>query len=103
MPADALEGSSPEPGVRKPDPVVCVDVVRRSFGGLDAVDVEHLEIQRHTVTSLIGPNGAGKTTLFNVLSGFDKADGSAGRISLTNLRATPFLKNSTIVADKPSV
>jgi len=74
MPADALEGSPAEAGVRKPDPVVCIDVVRRSFGGLHAVDVDHLEIQRHTVTSLIGPNGAGKTTLFNVLTGFDKPD-----------------------------
>ena len=76
MPADAnrVPETAQEPGVRKPDPVVCIDVVRRSFGGLDAVDVAHLEIQRHTVTSLIGPNGAGKTTLFNVLSGFDKPD-----------------------------
>ncbi len=38
------------------------------------MDVEHLEIQRQTITSLIGPNGAGKTTLFNVLSGFDRHD-----------------------------
>jgi len=76
MPADTNRhgGSAPEPGVAKSDPVVCIDVVRRSFGGLHAVDVDHLEIQRHTVTSLIGPNGAGKTTLFNVLSGFDRPD-----------------------------
>ena len=64
-----------EPGVAKPDTVLEVSGVHRSFGGLKAVDVEHLEIQRHTVTSLIGPNGAGKTTLFNVLSGFDDPTG----------------------------
>jgi branched-chain amino acid transport system ATP-binding protein len=63
-----------EPGVAKPDPVLVVDHMRRRFGGLQAVDVDHLEIQRHTVTSIIGPNGAGKTTLFNLLSGFDKPD-----------------------------
>ncbi len=37
-----------------------------------AVDVDHLEIQRNTITGLIGPNGAGKTTFFNLLTGFDK-------------------------------
>jgi branched-chain amino acid transport system ATP-binding protein len=63
------------PGVAKPDPVLAMDGIRRSFGGLKAVDVKHLEIERHTVTSLIGPNGAGKTTLFNLVSGFDKPDG----------------------------
>jgi branched-chain amino acid transport system ATP-binding protein len=49
-----------------------VDDVRRQFGGLTAVDVEHLEIPRGVITALIGPNGAGKTTLFNILTGFDK-------------------------------
>lgn len=60
------------PGASKPDPILAADHVRRQFGGLIAVDVEHLEVQRHWVTSLIGPNGAGKSTLFNVLSGFDR-------------------------------
>ena len=49
--------------------------MRRTFGGLLAVDVEHLEVQRNTITALIGPNGAGKTTLFNLLTGFDNPDG----------------------------
>ncbi|PXY20916.1 ABC transporter ATP-binding protein [Prauserella muralis] len=69
-----LSAVAAEPGAAKPDPLLVVDGVSRSFGGLTAVHVEHLEIQRGTITSLIGPNGAGKSTLFNVLSGFDKAD-----------------------------
>ena len=73
--ADALAGTAPEPGVPKPDPILVIDGVRRSFGGLLAVDVDHLEVQRGVITALIGPNGAGKTTLFNLLTGFDKADG----------------------------
>lgn len=61
--------------MRKPDPLLVLDQVTRTFGGLVAVRVEHLEVQRGAITALIGPNGAGKTTLFNVVSGFDRADG----------------------------
>ena len=75
-----LRSIEPIPGVAKPDPVLIVDGLERSFGGLKAVDVDHLEIQRHTVTSLIGPNGAGKTSLFNLLSGFDTANTGAVRL-----------------------
>ncbi|WP_347177413.1 ABC transporter ATP-binding protein [Glycomyces sp. L485] len=68
----ALADVQPEPGVAKPDPILTASGIRRSFGGLVAVDVDHLEVQRGTITALIGPNGAGKTTLFNLLTGFDR-------------------------------
>jgi len=69
-----LASVDPRPGVAKPDPILVADHVRRSFGGLTAVDVEHVEIQRGAITALIGPNGAGKTTFFNLITGFDDAN-----------------------------
>ena len=70
----ALEGVPNDPGAPKSDPILKGSNIVRRFGGLKAVDVEHIEIQRGVITALIGPNGAGKTTLFNLLTGFDEPD-----------------------------
>ena len=72
--AAMFEGVEHEPGAKKPDPIVVATGVKRTFGGLVAVDVEHVEIQRGAITALIGPNGAGKTTFFNLLTCFDHPD-----------------------------
>lgn len=69
-----LSAVKAEPGVSKPDPILTVDDMTRSFGGLRAVDIVHLEVQRGVITGLIGPNGAGKTTFFNGVTGFDRPD-----------------------------
>jgi neutral amino acid transport system ATP-binding protein len=66
------------PGSKKPDPILVVNTIVRQFGGMTAVNVDHLEVQRGIITALIGPNGAGKTTFFNLITGFDKAT-SAGK------------------------
>ncbi len=67
-----LAGVASEPGSAKPDPILKVDNIVRQFGGMTAVDVDHLEVQKGMITALIGPNGAGKTTFFNLITGFDK-------------------------------
>lgn len=72
--AGVFDDIAPEPGVAKPDAMLVSTGISRTFGGLTAVDIDHLEVQRGAITALIGPNGAGKTTLFNLLTGFDKPD-----------------------------
>ncbi len=67
-----LAGVERTPGAAKPDPILVVDNIVRTFGGMTAVDVGHLEVQRGVITALIGPNGAGKTTFFNLITGFDR-------------------------------
>jgi neutral amino acid transport system ATP-binding protein len=67
-----MAGVETRPGASKPDPILVVDNIVRQFGGITAVDVEHLEVQRGVITALIGPNGAGKTTFFNLITGFDR-------------------------------
>jgi branched-chain amino acid transport system ATP-binding protein len=71
---EALATVASTPGVAKPDPILRAHGVQRNFGGITAVDVEHLEVQRGSITALIGPNGAGKTTFFNLLTAFDTPD-----------------------------
>jgi len=80
------------PGCKKKDPMVVIDHVKKSFGGLTAVDVEHLEIPSGAITALIGPNGAGKTTLFNLLTGFDTPDTGNWSFMGTSLSGVPSFK-----------
>jgi branched-chain amino acid transport system ATP-binding protein len=80
------------PGVKKVDPILVIDHVKKSFGGLTAVDVEHLEIPSGAITALIGPNGAGKTTLFNLLTGFDTPDTGAWSFEGKELAGVPSFK-----------
>ncbi|MFG6446416.1 ABC transporter ATP-binding protein [Microbacterium sp. P07] len=77
------------PGVKKVDPIIVADNVTRTFGGVTAVDVQHLEVPRGAITALIGPNGAGKTTLFNLLTGFDKPNSGTWTFEGKSLSGIP--------------
>ena len=61
-------------------PLLRVEGLQKSFGGVAAVDGVSLEVRRGEVHAVIGPNGAGKTTLISLLAGEQRPDG--GRILL---------------------
>ena len=88
----ALADVPHEPGAPKPDPILVADGIVRQFGGLTAVDVKHVEIQRGVITGLIGPNGAGKTTFFNLLTGFDRPDSGTWAFDGKGLNKVPAYK-----------
>ncbi len=50
-------------------PILQVEDISLSFGGLKALDRVNLEIREGEILAIIGPNGAGKTSLLNVING----------------------------------
>jgi ABC-type branched-subunit amino acid transport system ATPase component len=58
--------------------VLAVQDVRKSFGGVTAVNGVSFVLEAGRIYGLIGPNGSGKTTLFNCITGLERGD--AGRV-----------------------
>jgi len=78
-------GAAPMPRPAFGQPILQLDGVSRSFGGLKAVDDVTLSVPEGAIYGIIGPNGAGKTTLFNVLNGFLAADKGSMRFAGTEI------------------
>ena len=53
-------------------PLLELDKLSLSFGGLKALTELDLQVAEREIVSVIGPNGAGKTTIFNVITGVYK-------------------------------
>jgi ABC-type branched-subunit amino acid transport system ATPase component len=64
--------------------VLEVKGVRKSFGGVTAVNNVSLALEPGRIYGLIGPNGSGKTTLFNCITGLERLD--AGTIVFDGAR-----------------
>jgi len=70
-------------------PLLVVDNVSKSFGGVLALSNVDLDVYPGDVLGIIGPNGSGKTTLVNAITGFVPAD--RGRVlfkgrDITNMK-----------------
>jgi len=67
-------------------PLLRLERVSRSFGGIHAVEGCTFSLEEGKITGLIGPNGAGKTTLFNVITGIYPAE--SGSVHYEDLEIT---------------
>ncbi|MFN0262755.1 ABC transporter ATP-binding protein [Tepidamorphus sp. 3E244] len=77
-------------------PILAVEGLSISFGGLKAVDHVSFDVQPGAITSVIGPNGAGKSTLFNLISGALRP--ATGRVELAGRDVTRWSPNRLAAA-----
>ncbi|MBK9572910.1 MAG: branched-chain amino acid ABC transporter ATP-binding protein/permease [Rhodoferax sp.] len=83
----------PKPGVG--EVVLQARDLRKTFGGLVAVNAINFEVRAGQIVGLIGPNGAGKSTTFNLITGVLPL--SSGQVSfcgedITNLPSREIAK-----------
>jgi branched-chain amino acid transport system permease protein len=62
--------------------------LRRTFGGITAVDAVDITLEPGRVTGIVGPNGAGKTTLFDLLTGAQPVTAGAVALDARDLKRT---------------
>jgi neutral amino acid transport system ATP-binding protein len=68
------------------EPLLMVRDLRRSYGGVHAVEVVSFDVQPGSLTGIIGPNGAGKSTVLGMIAGSIRPDG--GSIHLAGAETT---------------
>jgi branched-chain amino acid transport system ATP-binding protein len=70
-------------------PILNLDQLSLSFGGLRALSELDLHVGDEEIVSLIGPNGAGKTTVFNVITGVYQASSGDVRFAGRSITGQP--------------
>src|SRR5579871_3838038 len=68
------------------NPVLQVADLRKSFGGIAAVDGVSFQVDEGEILGIIGPNGSGKSTLFNCVLG--QLTPSSGEVRVDGRRTT---------------
>ena len=63
--------------------------LKKSFGGLNALQGVDFRIDQGEIVSIIGPNGAGKTSFFNVTSGIFPPDAGTIRFKGEDIAGLP--------------
>jgi branched-chain amino acid transport system ATP-binding protein len=70
-------------------PVLALEAVDLSFGGVTALADVGLSVRSGEIRAIIGPNGAGKSSLVNVISGLYRPDSGTIRLNGQDFRRIP--------------
>jgi branched-chain amino acid transport system ATP-binding protein len=96
----AMNRSDPQaPPIRAPggfQPLLHVDGLTKSFGGIAAVRNVTFHMDRGQSVGLVGPNGAGKTTLFNCICGQLEPEEGLIELDGTALGSLPTYKRARL-------
>ncbi len=68
---------------------IAIDGVRKSFGGLVALDSVSLAVADGEFLALLGPSGCGKTTLLRIVAGLERQSGGRVLIGGRDVSALP--------------
>lgn len=69
-PSQELQMTRPDDGIAPGEPLLSVDDITLSFGGVKAISGVSFDVLKGEIRAIIGPNGAGKTSMLNVINGF---------------------------------
>ena len=58
-----------QPARRIGEPILTVEGVALSFGGVRALQNVSFDVREHEIRAIIGPNGAGKSSMLNCING----------------------------------
>ncbi|GEP07477.1 ABC transporter ATP-binding protein [Methylobacterium oxalidis] len=72
--------------MQRPEPLIRIDRVSKTFGAHRAVDDVSLDLEPGAFLCLLGPSGCGKSTLLRLVAGFESPD--AGRILIDGADVT---------------
>ncbi|MGH7471152.1 MAG: ABC transporter ATP-binding protein [Longimicrobiales bacterium] len=97
--------TDPLPADPASTPACELQALRKSFGGVVAVDGLSLRVPARTLYAFLGPNGAGKTTSLRMLAGLLKPDSGHAFITGIDVHQNPGPAKQSLayVPDEPSL